>query len=175
MDSAILRVARPAPGVLLTPGAVPVCPSWVQAELLKISPRLKVDWMSGNGVHSPDWALKVRWPNDDPRWEHVRTGRIPESHAFDVEQRFPRDASPSDFVAYVRDRWGDRARSVDPAQEAERIVNEVRQNQHDVREGQVDQVVTQGTARLLGESDHTRRVRSGHERAHPMVSGGLTK
>ncbi len=152
-----------------------MCPSWVSAELAAISPRLKVEWMSGNGVHSPDWALKVRWPNDDPRWEHVRTGRIPESHGYDVEQRFPRDASPSDFVAYVRNRWGDRARSVNPARDAERIVEAARANRRDVQEAQVDTVVEGSVQKVKDESDHLRRVKVGSERAHPMISGGFTK
>ena len=101
-------------------------------------------------------------------------GRLPESHAFDIEQRFPRDCAPSDFVAYVRDRWGDRARSVDPAKEAERIVEEAKQNRRDVQESQVETVVGNSVQKVKDESDHMRRVRSGAERAHPMVSGGFT-
>lgn len=173
--SAILSPFRPSPGVLVTPGGVPVVPDWLQQEITQVTDgRGRVEWIAG--VHQPYFGLKVRWRQGDPRWQMVNENRMPASAAFDLEQMFPRDCSMNDIAAYVRAHWGDRNAMTkqDAAEEAERIVTESVARQAVAKDAQVDALVTKGTQHFLDESDHLRRVRAGAESAHPMVSGGLT-
>ncbi len=169
----MLLNTRPSSGVLVTPGGVPVPPPSVSKRLAEISPRLSVQWMSG--AHKPYWALFVRWMPEDPRWEHVRSGQMPESAARDIEQMFPSDCGTEEMVAYVEQRWGDRARSTDVAKDAERIVNESLKAQSQVQEHLIADTVERGNAQHLAETSHSLRVRAGAEAAHPMVRGGLTE
>ncbi len=168
----ILALHEPLPGVLVTPGGVPIPPPSVVRRLAEISPRLSVEWIAG--AWKPYWGLKIRWAQGDPRWEWVQTKRIPESAAFDLEQMFPDDCTTEDMVAYVEQRWGDRAHSSNASAEAESAVIASHLQTTAAREEQIQATVTKGQERYLSESDHARRVRAGVESAHPMVPGGLT-
>lgn len=174
--SAILTPNRPSPGVLVTPGGVPLVPDWLQKEItVATDGRGRVEWIAG--VHQPYFGLKVRWRQGDPRWQHIYSGQMPESQAFDLEQMFPKDCSMNDIAAYVRAHWGERNALTkhDAAKEADRIVEASVASQSQAREAQVDALVEKGTQQHLSESNHLRRVRAGAESAHPMVSGGFTK
>lgn len=171
--SQIITPNRPAPGVLVTPGGVPIVPDYLKQRMAALSDRISIEWIAG--VHKPYFGLKVRWRNGDPRWEHVREGRMPASAAFDLEKMFPSDCPMSDIAAYVEAHWGDRnaMTAADAAKEADRIVTEAVVRQQQAKNAQVDTLVERGTQQHLSESDHLRRVRAGAESAHPMVSGGL--
>lgn len=165
---------RPSPGVLVTPGGVPIVPESVQQEIAALTNgRGRVEWIAG--AWKPYFGLKVRWRGEDPRWDEVRQGRFPAHMAFDLEKMFPEDCPTGEMVGYVRSQWGDRATPVDAAAEAERIVNASVKAQQDAQTENVNTLVERGTQQHLSESAHLRRVRAGAESAHPMVSGGLSR
>ncbi len=161
-------------GVLTTPGGVPLVPEWLNVEVGKATEgRGRVEWLTG--AHQPYFGLKIQWSSGDPRWVHILEGRMPESAAFDLEQMFPKDCSINDMASYVRDRWGDRARSTNTAQDAERIVNESLKAQATVQNDNILATVDRATQHHHDESEHLRNVRAGAEQAHPMVRGGLVE
>lgn len=143
--------------------------------LAAISPRLKIEWITG--ALRPYWGLKVRWADGDPRWEHVRAGRMAEAQAFDLEQMFPPDCSALDMAAYVEQRWGEQHRTTgaEAAREAERIASDTARAQQAQKADNIDRVVESSTERSARESSHAKRVRAGAESAHPMVPGGLSR
>lgn len=172
--SELITMQQPSPGVLVTPGGVPVVPGWLQDKVSGLTDgRARVEWIAG--AHRPYFGLKVRWRSGDPRWEHVRTGQMPAAMAFDLEKMFPGDCSPNDMAAYVESLWGERVVPQNLAAEAERIVTESVVQQAKAKADHVDRLVETGTERHLSESPHLRRVRAGAEAAHPMVSGGLER
>lgn len=168
---------RPSPGVLVTPGGVPIVPDWLQSEVYAITNRRgRVEWIAG--AHTPYFGFKVRWRENDSRWNHVREGRMPSEQAYDLEQMFPRDCSMQDIAAYVRNHYGERQAAMthaDIVDEAERIVESARQQHAGITNGNIDRFTHDSTERSARTSRHERLVRAGAEQAHPMVSGGLTK
>lgn len=171
MTGSLLTIDRPSSGVLVTPGGVPIAPASVTRRLAAISPRLSIAWMTG--AHRPYWALFARWPDGDPRWEQVRQGQYPAALARDIEQMFPEDCGTEDMVAYVEQRWGDRARASNASSDADRIVTDSLVAQAAVREGLIEETLDRAAQHFADESEHLRNVRAGAESAHPMVSGGL--
>jgi hypothetical protein len=156
--------------VFVTPQGRPIVPTEVLQELALLSPRIKVEWVDGAWGTS-SFAVKMQWADGDPRWERVQKGEISPAQAFDIEQRFPREIRTGEIVAWLRNRWGDRARVANPRAVAEKMIAEAQELLRKADEAAVDQVVETGTQRILDESDHARLVRGGFERAHPMVNG----
>lgn len=156
--------------VFITPRGDPIVPSEVTRELAQLSPRIKVEWVNGAWGTS-SFVVKLQWPEGDKRWERVQTGELDPAQAFDIEQRFPREISTGEMVAWLRNRWGERNRPRNPKAEAERLIAEAQKLMQEADAQAVDTAVETGTQRILDESDHTRLVRGGFERAHPMVNG----
>ncbi len=173
MTEGLLLNTRAPSGVLVTPGGVPIAPPSVERRLREISPRLSVVWMSG--AHRPYWALFAQWMPEDPRWEHVRAGRMPATDARDIEQMFPENCGTEEMAAYVEQRWGDRARSTDVVKDAERIVSESLAAQSQVQESLIGRTIDNASQHFADENEHLRNVRAGAELAHPMVRGGLVE
>lgn len=155
---------------LITPRGDPIPPSDVVAELERISPRLSLKWQN-SAWGASYFALFEEWAPGDKRWERVQAGEISRENARDILTMFPREIRTGEMVAWVRNRWGERGIVKDPRAEAERMVAEGQRRLQALQESQVDQAVETGTQRILDESDHTRLVRAGAERPHPMVHG----
>lgn len=147
----------------------PIPPQEVVQELNARYPGIRVEWLQGAWGMS-GWALKKAWGSEDKRWERVRSGECDPDHAFDLLTRFPPETRSGDMLGWI-DRNIAGSRRIDPAKEAERLVAQAAKLMAEAQALGVDQVVDQGTQRILDESDHLRHVRAGAERAHPMISG----
>lgn len=154
-------------GVLVTPGGTPIVPDWLQQEVFTAtSGRGKLEWVNGLVAY---YGLKVRWRPEDPRREQVRSGDVPESAAFDLDQIFPQDYSPQDIASYVRHNWGDGARM--SASDAAKVAEAAVRRQQETQAGHIERFTHESTERSKNESSHAKRVRAGAESAHPMVHG----
>lgn len=158
-------------GVLVAPGGTPIVPQWLQQEVYQATSRRgKIEWMDGAFVAY--YALKVRWRESDPRWQHVREGHMPESAAFDLEQVFPKEFSTQDIASYIRANYGERAAAPD---QAEKVAEAAVRSQQDATNANIDRFTQESVEQSARESSHAKRVRAGAESAHPMVSGGLSR
>lgn len=128
---------------------------------------LKVEWLNAAWGMSA-FVVKQQWPQGDKKWQRVQCGECAPENAFDVIFRFPREMRTGDMVGHVRDKFGFVR---DPKAEAQRLMEQAERLLRQSTEGAIDAAVETGTQRILDESDHTRLVRAGLERAHPMVSG----
>jgi len=155
---------------LITPVGHPIPPTDVVRELAMVSPRLRIEWVPGAYGQSY-FGLKERWRDGDARWQHVRSGAMPEENAFDLVSRFPREMPTSEMVSWVRNHYGERNIPDDPGAAADKLIEEAMKLRRLAEQRTVDEAVETGTRRILDESDHLRRVQAGVERAHPMVSG----
>ncbi len=99
---------RGVPTHLMDAGGDPVPSPSVVARLQQLSPRFGLRWVNGPLGY---FALTVRWAPEDPRWEHVRTGALPEHMAFDLEHTFPRTVAVDEIASYVEARWASGAAS----------------------------------------------------------------
>lgn len=157
-------------GFLISPRGDPVPPPSVIDRLREISRRLSIEWVKSAWT-PPYFALFERWREGDPRWAYVQNGTVKESQARDMLMMFPPTCSADELAAYVEHRWGERGIVADAAKEAERIARDASRRFAEHTEAGIEQAVETGTQRILDESDHTRLVRGGFERAHPMVPG----
>lgn len=148
----------------------PVPPQDVVDRLKKVSPRLGLRWVPGSAFgSSPYFGLTERWKDGDPRWERVRTGELAEARAYDLIQMFPLDCSVPEMAAYIEHRWGERNRSSNPSQDAERIVDEEAHKQGRAMEDTIGAFADESLERSARTSLREKRVRAGAEAAAPMV------
>lgn len=153
---------------LVTAAGDPIPPQSVVQRLKERCPRLSIHWVGGQ-VKS--WALKQRWAQGDPRWEHVQTGRIRREDALDFLQLFPADCSGEDMAAFAERYYGERnmLSKADAAKEASRIVDDQIARDQRQMEANVAQAHERSMERHERESGHDLRVRAGVEKAHPMI------
>jgi hypothetical protein len=154
-------------GGLVTVDGHPILSPSVEQALKERHPNYRIDWIESAWGMS-GFAIKERWKSEDPRWREVQEGKRDPDKAFDIVHRFNNDASSDDMLAFIENRMG---RVRDPKKEAEKLIAQAEKLMRESQEQRVDEVVAQGTQRILDESDHLRQVRAGVERAHPMVSG----
>lgn len=155
-------------------GGDPVPSPSVVARLQQLSPRFGLRWVNGPLGY---FALTVRWAEGDPRWEHVRTGALPEHMAFDIEHTFPRSVAVDEIASYVEARWGERGRVTggEAVKEARNIVQAARDRQQSATDSAVERVHHQSVERHERESRHDLRVAAGVDRPTPMSGAKFGK
>jgi hypothetical protein len=98
--------------LIYLPGGASQVPQEVQERLAQIDPRLALfpykTTLSDSGAEEKRhglawrWAVVVRWAENDPRWEMVRHGRYPSTHAFDRIGDIPADVPLDQVPAYLK-------------------------------------------------------------------------
>ena len=152
---------------IVTDRGNPYPPSEVVEFLARTKPRWKIEWLDAAWGMS-GFVIKEKWHDEDKRWERVRCGECDPENAFDVIIRFPREIRTGEMVSWMENKLG---YVKDPAKEADRLIAQAMKLRADAEQQAVERAVETGTQRVLDESDHTRLVRAGVERAAPMVSG----
>lgn len=71
----------------------------IQRRLAQIDPRLTLQFMKWG--EKEWWAVMERWPENDPRWQRVQGGEIPEAEAQDMLCMLPGDCSPDQAYGYL--------------------------------------------------------------------------
>jgi hypothetical protein len=147
----------------------PIPPYDVVERLARIDERLSIEWVDG-AWGCAYFGLFERWRQGDPRWSRVQSGEVSEKMARDLVQMFPRSCPAPEMAAFVEHRWGNRAVGY-PVAAAEAAVARAQQSLANAKEAAVDKAVSTSMDRFESESAHDRRMRSGNDTAHPMVSG----
>lgn len=137
----------------------------------RLPPECRIKWVPGGRFQGVAYfGIFQKWGPNDPRWQKVQSGEVPEDKAWDLAQMFPRECPPAEMAAYVEHRWGVRNIPKDPKAEADRLVAEAAVLYEKAREDNIDRAVENSNERSVRESNHDLHVRAGLSKPSPQVT-----